>query len=89
MHELHIWQLSETKLIATVHIRVEKQAGYMAIATLIRKLLHRHGIHSTTIQPEFVTDDPGSNNMTKVTRASFGVESEVSHGGYEANEVVC
>ncbi|KAJ7106563.1 cation efflux protein [Mycena epipterygia] len=53
VHELHIWQLSESKNIASVHILVSRDLEFMPIAAKIRKLLHDHGIHSCTIQPEY------------------------------------
>ncbi|CAO1632212.1 unnamed protein product [Parajaminaea phylloscopi] len=58
IHELHIWQLSESKIVASVHVLVDcstgQEARYMEIAAKIRTLLHAWGIHSSTIQPEFV-----------------------------------
>jgi zinc transporter 1 len=61
-HHLHVWQLSDTKLIASLHVQVgfdfkgEGAARYMALAREIRKCLHEYGIHSSTIQPEFCLD---------------------------------
>ena len=58
-HHLHVWQLSDTKMIASLHIQVEYDfkgegsARYMALARAVRKCLHEYGIHSSTIQPEF------------------------------------
>ncbi|KAF2266044.1 hypothetical protein CC78DRAFT_164116 [Lojkania enalia] len=58
-HHLHVWQLSDTKLIASLHVQVdfdfkgEGSARYMDLARQIRKCLHEYGIHSSTIQPEF------------------------------------
>lgn len=58
-HHLHVWQLSDTKLIASLHVRVtfnfkgEGSQRYMELAAGIRKCLHGWGIHSSTIQPEF------------------------------------
>ena len=58
-HHLHVWQLSNTRLIASLHVRVDcdvrgsGSAQYMHLATQIRKCLHAYGIHSSTIQPEF------------------------------------
>ena len=67
-HHLHVWQLSETKLIASLHIQVEfdfKEEGsarYMKLAKSVRRCLHEYGIHSSTIQPEFCLDE-GHNHM--------------------------
>ncbi|GAC97480.1 zinc/cadmium resistance protein [Pseudozyma hubeiensis SY62] len=58
LHELHVWQLSESKIVASVHVLVDCSSGqtekYMNIAAKIRANLHGWGIHSSTIQPEFV-----------------------------------
>lgn len=90
VHELHIWQLSETKIVASVHVLVKKshkpqsdkkdngstskspivapgrpddyhgdlneEYVYMTVASDIRRVLHDYGIHSSTIQPEYVMD---------------------------------
>jgi len=53
VHELHIWQLSESKNIASVHVHASRDKDFMPIAANIRKALHHHGIHSSTIQPEY------------------------------------
>lgn len=61
-HHLHIWGLSNTKKIASLHIQVEfdfkgeGSARYMELARAIRRCLHAYGIHSSTIQPEFCLD---------------------------------
>jgi zinc transporter 1 len=61
-HHLHVWQLSDTKLVASLHIKIDceiKDEGserYMRLARQVRKCLHAYGIHSSTIQPEFTTD---------------------------------
>lgn len=58
-HHLHVWQLSDTKMIASLHIQVEYDfkgegsARYMTLARAVRKCLHEYSIHSSTIQPEF------------------------------------
>ncbi|KAK0528107.1 Zinc resistance conferring protein [Tilletia horrida] len=58
IHELHVWQLSESKIVASVHVLVDCSPGqserFMDIAAKLRAVLHQWGIHSTTIQPEFV-----------------------------------
>ncbi|KAJ1652597.1 Zinc resistance conferring protein [Dispira simplex] len=59
IHELHVWQLSDTQIIASAHVFVAKsigEDGFMDIAEKIKTIMHRHGIHSTTIQPEFVNN---------------------------------
>ncbi|KAH9968967.1 cation efflux protein [Russula dissimulans] len=66
VHELHIWQLSETKIIASVHINASREVEFMPIASDIRRILHQHGIHSSTIQPEYHPDDTVSEVNPKV-----------------------
>lgn len=54
MHDFHVWRLAGNKIIATAHIRCQSPEDYMKIAEKIKEFFHREGIHSTTIQPEFV-----------------------------------
>ncbi|KAL9040234.1 MAG: hypothetical protein Q9214_004569, partial [Letrouitia sp. 1 TL-2023] len=62
-HHLHVWQLSDTKKVASLHIQVgfdfkgEGSKRYMQLARAVRKCLHGYGIHSSTIQPEFCLDE--------------------------------
>lgn len=61
-HHLHVWQLSNVKLVASLHVQVgfdfkgEGSARYMQLARAVRRCLHEYGIHSSTIQPEFCLD---------------------------------
>ncbi|GAB7363524.1 hypothetical protein MBLNU230_g3793t1 [Neophaeotheca triangularis] len=61
-HHLHVWQLSDTKLVASLHVQVafdfqgHGSARYMQLAQAIRRCLHEYGVHSSTIQPEFCLD---------------------------------
>lgn len=61
-HHVHVWQLSDTKLVGSLHVQVEfdfkgeGSARYMELAQNIRRCLHEYGIHSSTIQPEFCLD---------------------------------
>ncbi|OTB05132.1 hypothetical protein M426DRAFT_320189 [Hypoxylon sp. CI-4A] len=62
-HHVHIWQLSDTKVVASLHVQVafpitdEGGEKYMKLAKQARKCLHAYGIHSATIQPEFCLDE--------------------------------
>ncbi|TFB02841.1 Zinc/cadmium resistance protein [Trichoderma ghanense] len=62
-HHIHVWQLSDTKIIASMHLQVsfpfDKYSGekYMQLAKRARRCLHAYGIHSATIQPEFCLDN--------------------------------
>jgi zinc transporter 1 len=61
-HHIHVWQLSDTKVVASMHVQVsfpiDSHCGekYMQLAKRARKCLHAFGIHSATIQPEFCLD---------------------------------
>ncbi|XP_023695183.1 zinc transporter 1a [Paramormyrops kingsleyae] len=55
VHELHIWQLAGSRIIATAHIKCHDPASYMEVAKRLKDFFHNEGIHATTIQPEFVT----------------------------------
>lgn len=68
-HHVHVWALTPQKLVATLDVEVgfgfgpgadaSKLGGrerWMALAREIKRCLHGHGIHSSTIQPEFCVD---------------------------------
>uniref|UniRef100_UPI0037E89848 zinc transporter 1a n=1 Tax=Semicossyphus pulcher TaxID=241346 RepID=UPI0037E89848 len=55
IHELHIWQLAGSRIIATAHIKCHDPTSYMEVAKRLKDFFHNEGIHATTIQPEFVT----------------------------------
>ena len=61
-HHLHVWQLSNVKPIASLHVQIafdfegEGSARYMKLARAIQLCLHDYGIHSSTIQPEICLD---------------------------------
>ncbi|KAB5562376.1 hypothetical protein PHYPO_G00017090 [Pangasianodon hypophthalmus] len=60
VHELHIWQLAGSRIIATAHIKCHDPASYMDTAKRIKSFFHEEGIHATTVQPEFSDDkEPG------------------------------
>uniref|UniRef100_A0A8C7T9J6 Zinc transporter 1 n=1 Tax=Oncorhynchus mykiss TaxID=8022 RepID=A0A8C7T9J6_ONCMY len=61
VHDLHIWQLAGSRIIATAHIKCLNPASYMDVAMRIKGLFHDEGIHATTVQPEFVTVNFESN----------------------------
>ncbi|KAI0963787.1 hypothetical protein AcW1_000765 [Taiwanofungus camphoratus] len=63
LHELHIWQLSETKIVASVHVMASRNHDFMPVAVQIRKALHHQGIHSSTIQPEYHPNHPPDDRL--------------------------
>ncbi|XP_039739340.1 calcium/manganese antiporter SLC30A10 isoform X2 [Pteropus medius] len=54
VHELHIWELVSAKVVATLHIKYQKDRGYQDANVKIREIFHNAGIHNVTIQFEEV-----------------------------------
>jgi len=54
VHDLHIWQLVDGMTIASVHIAIEEGVDFNTIVTQVKKIFHKAGVHSSSIQPEFV-----------------------------------
>lgn len=67
-HHLHVWQLSDTKIVASIHLQVgteikgEGSERYMRLARQVRRCLHAYGIQSSTIQPEFAPESDAEDN---------------------------
>ena len=67
IHEFHVWQLSDMKTIASVHIIINdpiirENDNHMKIVEKIKDILHGHGIHSTTVQIEMPKTFNGVHN---------------------------
>ncbi|ORY48694.1 hypothetical protein BCR33DRAFT_677596 [Rhizoclosmatium globosum] len=86
IHEFHVWGLSDSKNVASVHVRVLENGavGYMEVATSIKKLLHGYGIHSTTVQPEFARPASVASDYDDETGCLLKCE-----GGDCAEQVCC
>lgn len=54
VHDLHVWQLSDTKMVASMHVMIPKEADAMRVQSEVQNVLHGYGVHSTTVQPEVV-----------------------------------
>lgn len=54
VHEVHVWELISGKIIATLHIKAQKDRGYQDASLKIREIFHHAGIHNVTIQFEDV-----------------------------------
>ena len=91
-HHLHVWQLSDTKLVASLHVKVDCEvegagsASYMHLAREIRHCLHGFGIHSSTIQPEFcisttkAADDPSPSGSGRMADGSRPTSPKTGNG---------
>lgn len=53
VHDLHVWQMTATKVISTAHIIFQNPKGYHRIIDEVRMVFTEHGITQVTIQPEF------------------------------------
>jgi len=69
IHELHVWQLVGSRVIASCHLEMSRPdtggdpvTHHMEVAREVKEFFHREGIHSTTIQLEYstVVTSPGS-----------------------------
>lgn len=67
VHEFHVWQLAGDRIIASAHIQCRNLSEYMKIAEKVKEFFHNEGIHSTTIQPEFVEGNDGRVNGAALT----------------------
>ena len=86
MHELHIWQLVDGLIIASVHVVVSASANWSQVMKRIKTVLHAHGVHSATIQPEF--DDavrPAPRHPSFTPRRSCRLTARVSHPAARAS----
>ena len=95
-HHLHVWQLSDAKVVASLHVQVEfdfKGEGskrYMLLARQIRRCLHEYGIHSSTIQPEFCLNSEHQHTSTQhsdTEDAGSPRPKVVSKGGSKAGSM--
>ncbi|XP_973626.3 calcium/manganese antiporter SLC30A10 isoform X1 [Tribolium castaneum] len=66
VHDFHVWQLTATKIISTVHIIFENQKSYNTIMDDIKEFLIDNGITQVTIQPEFYTKAESAQNLTSL-----------------------
>jgi zinc transporter 1 len=57
VHHLHVWQLNDTKIVATLHIKIDNFVNIDKAVADIEKIFHSVGVHSTTIQVETVMYD--------------------------------
>lgn len=66
VHDFHIWNLTESLSIASIHVKIQSSPEeYMDLARKIRTVFHTHGIHSATVQPEFIGPEEVSTELTR------------------------
>lgn len=62
VHDFHVWQLTASKIISTVHITFQNPKMYAKIIGEIRQFFTDYGITQVTIQPEFGSKTPDKNS---------------------------
>lgn len=68
IHDLHIWQLTQEKIVSTAHLIFLNPPVYKLIINDVLGFFHEQGINIVTIQPEFknlVSDNEAPNNEMK------------------------
>ena len=86
-HHLHVWQLSNVKYVASLHVQLEVEfrgegtKGYMKIANNIRHCLNAYGIKSSTIQPEFCHEPGHDHKQLKSTKNDASSSPSSDHEG--------
>jgi zinc transporter 1 len=72
IHELHVWRLTDEKIIASAHLNRTNLSNYMSVADKVKKFFHSIGIHSITIQYECDDDHITSiNQLSPLTTVVF------------------
>lgn len=74
IHELHVWRLTDDKLIASAHLSRKDLSNYMAVAEKVTKFFHSIGVHSVTIQYE--CDDATESNANGRSRTSATIPGD-------------
>lgn len=56
VHDFHLWELEPGNSVGSLHVVFGKSFDrdtFQAVALKIKRVFHRHGVHSVAIQPEF------------------------------------
>jgi len=67
LHRLHIWQLDEQRIVASVHVVCQHPSNFTEIAKQIRGILHTAGVHDATVQPEWVEAEETPKEGAEIT----------------------
>jgi hypothetical protein len=56
IHDFHLWELVDGVLVCTMHVILNDNSisEFNTISKRIHSVLHKYGVHNSTIQPEFV-----------------------------------
>lgn len=87
VHELHVWQLSDTKRVGSAHVTVASLGAYMDTAVAVKRVFHAAGVHATTIQPELLLEgDPRGGGGAAVS--ADGMNGNGGGGSGESDDCV-
>lgn len=64
VHDFHIWQLTASKVISTVHLIFENPKVYESLAEQIKEFFLENGVTQVTIQPEFFQPNSSLESLT-------------------------
>eukprot|EP01124_Arcella_intermedia_P021126 TRINITY_DN2896_c1_g1_i2.p1 TRINITY_DN2896_c1_g1~~TRINITY_DN2896_c1_g1_i2.p1 ORF type:complete len:575 (-),score=125.92 TRINITY_DN2896_c1_g1_i2:54-1682(-) len=54
IHDLHVWELIDSLYIASAHVLVQDNIEAKTILNKMKTVMHKNGIHSSTLQVEFL-----------------------------------
>jgi zinc transporter 1 len=54
IHDLHVWSISPNRILGSLHVVLKDTTDANIVLVQMKMICHKFGVHSTTIQPEFV-----------------------------------
>ncbi|CAF0784411.1 unnamed protein product [Adineta steineri] len=81
IHELHVWRLTDEKIIASAHLNRLNLSNYMLVADKVKKFFHSIGIHSVTIQYECDNDTKLNYQQTMIIEQTNSDDDEKKIAG--------
>jgi len=61
-HDLHVWQLVDDLVIASIHLICLRDVDYPDLVRKVKLIFHEYGIHSSAIQAEFIANTVSDTN---------------------------
>ncbi|KAF9363576.1 hypothetical protein BGX34_003783 [Mortierella sp. NVP85] len=87
IHDLHIWQLTNIKMVSSLHVLVTDQEVFERVSRAVKTIMHRAGVHSTTIQPEFLgTHKGGYKSIPRDEEGKIPLSSRATSLGAQSEE---
>ncbi|XP_073707218.1 calcium/manganese antiporter SLC30A10 [Garra rufa] len=87
VHELHVWQLSDTLMVASLHVHCPNGLNavqYEDLMAKIKEVLATFGINHSTVQPEFIRSDVAASGEPGPVRSACSLRC-----GQECAEKLC